>query len=170
MLPRRRRREGDIGHAKVFGLDTLCACGSRGCLASVASGGALARTLREAGFGTRTTRDVVRLVQQGEPQALEALREAGRQLGGVLATAISMLNPEHVVLGGDLAHVHEHLLPKVRERIDQLTQPLASANLSVSVSRLGDHAGVAGAVVLVRDAVFSAGAVDAALAAAAVAS
>lgn len=48
----------------------------------------------------------------------------------------------------------------------KLTQPLASANLTISTSRLGDRAGTLGAAVMVADSVFSAAAVDARLEAA----
>jgi predicted NBD/HSP70 family sugar kinase len=155
--------EGDIGHAKIAGLDSVCACGARGCLASAASGGAIARDLREDGLRAKTCRDAVRLAQRGEPAALNRLREASQLLGRVLATVISMVNPERLVLGGDIAHVHEHFLPGLRETLAQLSQPLASANLTISTSRLGDLAGTLGAAVMVTDAVFSADAVDARL-------
>jgi predicted NBD/HSP70 family sugar kinase len=105
----------------------------------------------------------VRLAQRGEPAALNRLREASQLLGRVLATVISMVNPERLVLGGDIAHVHEHFLPGLRETLAQLSQPLASANLTISTSRLGDLAGTLGAAVMVTDAVFSADAVDARL-------
>ena len=155
--------EGDIGHAKIAGLETVCACGAAGCLASSASGGAMARDLREAGLHAKTCSDVVVLAQRGEPLALNVLREASRLLGRVLATVISMVNPERLVIGGDIAHVHEHFLPGLRETLAQLTQPLASANLTISTSQLGDRAGTLGAAVMVTDAVFGADAVDAGL-------
>lgn len=155
--------EGDIGHAKIAGLDSVCACGARGCLASTASGSAMARDLSAAGLRARTCSDVVALAQRGEPLALNVLREASRLLGRVLATVISMVNPERLVIGGDIAHVHEHFLPGLRETLAQLTQPLASANLTISTSRLGDRAGTLGAAVMVTDAVFGATAVDARL-------
>jgi predicted NBD/HSP70 family sugar kinase len=155
--------EGDIGHAKIAGLDKVCACGARGCLASAASGGAIARDLAEQHLRAKTCRDVVKLAQRGEPSALKRLREASHLLGRVLATVISMVNPERLVVGGDIAHVHEHFLPGLRETLAQLSQPLAAANLAISASRLGDLAGTLGAAVMVTDSVFSADAVDARL-------
>src|SRR6266568_1994953 len=53
---------GDIGHVRIAAAEHhRCSCGAEGCLAAVASGGAIARQLKEQGWPTETSRDVVRL-------------------------------------------------------------------------------------------------------------
>jgi predicted NBD/HSP70 family sugar kinase len=158
---------GDIGHVKIPAADGLrCSCGLQGCLAAVASGGALARRLHDAGFtGVTASRDVVELVDQGDPDAISAVRDAGRLLGEVLATAVSLLNPSALVIGGDMATTHEYFVSAVREVLYQRTQPLALAHLQVSASQLGDLAGIVGAAEMVRSEIFAPAAIDAALAA-----
>lgn len=64
------------------------------------------------------------------------------------------------MLGGDLIGTGEHLLRGVHESLLQRTQPLATGHLMVTPSALGDRAGVVGAVVMVRDQVFSPDQVD----------
>jgi predicted NBD/HSP70 family sugar kinase len=155
--------EGDIGHAKVPGSKDICACGAVGCLAAGSSGQAMARDLRAGGRDATTCRDVVSLVQQGDSFAVQVVLEAGRSLGGVLATVVSMLNPAVLVIGGDIAHAHEHFLAGVRETLARETQPLASAHLVVAASALGDWAGIAGAAAMVRERIFSPDSVDEAL-------
>jgi predicted NBD/HSP70 family sugar kinase len=81
----------------------------------------------------------------------------------VLATAISLLNPSVVVLGGDMALTYEHFLSGLRESVYRRTQPLATRSLTVARSRLGDQAGVQGIAAMVRDEVFSAAAIDRAI-------
>ncbi|MEP6852405.1 MAG: ROK family transcriptional regulator [bacterium] len=158
---------GDLGHVKVPAADGVrCTCGAQGCLAAVASGAAVAAQLAELGWDATTSRDVVRLVQDGHPDAVAATRRAGRLLGEVLATAISLLNPSVVVLGGDMALTHEHFLLGLRESIYQRTQPLATRSLTVARSRLGDQAGIQGIAAMICDEVFSAAAVDRAISAA----
>jgi predicted NBD/HSP70 family sugar kinase len=159
----RHAAEGDIGHVKIGG-DEVCSCGATGCLAAAASGRAMVRDLNRLGHQLRTSRDVVALVRRGDPDAVRIVRESGRALGSVLSTAVSLLNPEVVVIGGDMAHAHEHLLGGVRETLLTQTQPLATADLLVVPSRLQDHAGIAGAALAVRERIFSADAVDRALA------
>jgi predicted NBD/HSP70 family sugar kinase len=153
---------GDIGHIRISHPDgpRRCACGSVGCLAAHASGGALARQLTERGVPAASSRDVVNLVHSGHPEAIALVRTAGRLLGEVLATAVALLNPGVVVLSGDMANTHEHFLVGVREVLYERTLPLATRDLVITTSALGSQAGVEGARRLVLDSVFSAEAID----------
>jgi hypothetical protein len=69
-----------------------------------------------------------------------------------------------LILGGDMAGTHEHFILGLREAVYQSTQPLANRGLTIAISALGDRAGITGACELVRQSVFSAAAVDRALA------
>jgi predicted NBD/HSP70 family sugar kinase len=151
---------GDIGHVRINGGTAVCACGAVGCLAASASGTAMARELRDQGFAAYTSRDVVSFVARGEPAAVAVVRRSGLLVGEVLATAISLINPRVLVIGGDVADTGEQFLRGVHESLLQRTQPLATGRLVVTTSKLGDRAGVAGAVVMVRDQVFSPESVD----------
>jgi predicted NBD/HSP70 family sugar kinase len=157
---------GDIGHVRLGHPDSgpLCACGARGCLAASASGGAIARQLREQHLSADTSRAAVRLAQAGDPRAIALVRESGLLIGEVLATAVSLLNPRALVVGGDLVRAQDHFMGALRERLYQRTQPLATRHLQVVTSSLGDRAGVLGAARLVVEQLFGAEAVNAALA------
>ena len=153
--------EGDIGHAKIIGVEQTCrGCGAHGCLAATASGQAMVRDLRRLGHHPSTTRDVVALVRAGEPEAVRIVTAAGRALGDVMSTAVSLLNPNVVVIGGDIAHAHEHFLLGVRDTLLARSQPLATARLTIAPTVLGDRAGITGATAMVADAIFSSIAVD----------
>ncbi|MFI9588946.1 ROK family transcriptional regulator [Nonomuraea sp. NPDC052265] len=152
---------GNIGHVRIRETDDrVCTCGSRGCVASLASGHALA-----ADLGQETSRDVVRLVQAGDPAAIARTQEAGRTLGVVLATAVSLLNPGVLVLAGDMAQTREHYLTGIREVVYRRSLPYTTRNLEIVTSRLGDRAGITGMAVIVMEHVLSPAAVDGALAA-----
>ncbi len=155
---------GDIGHIHVPDHDDIvCRCGNRGCLEAFAGGGAMAARLREAGLDTHTSLDVVDRVRAGHPVATQLIREAGRAVGGVLATCVNMLNPAVIVIGGDLARTDEPLLAGVREVVYRRSLPLATGRLRIVPSRLDDEAGVVGAAVMVIESVLAPDAVDAAL-------
>jgi predicted NBD/HSP70 family sugar kinase len=140
---------GDMGHVQVPDHpDALCRCGNFGCLEAVAGGGALAGELRSLGYSAETSRDVVRLVRSGNPDAARLVREAGRVLGDMLATAVNLLNPAVIVLGGTVAQAHEQLLAGVREIIYQRSLPLATRHLRIVRSTLDDSAGIIGAAVM----------------------
>ncbi|MCU1423834.1 MAG: putative family sugar kinase [Microbacteriaceae bacterium] len=155
---------GDIGHIRIMpaGQGRLCTCGAVGCLATEASGGAVARQLMEAGIPASTPDDVARLVAENNLTAIELLQRAGRLLGDVLATSVALLNPAAVVLGGSLtASGGDRLLEAVRETVLARTVSLANRELTIARSILGSDAAVQGARHLVIDQTFSPSAIDA---------
>ncbi|PWI18541.1 sugar kinase [Streptomyces sp. Act143] len=143
---------GDIGHIRV-GADALCRCGSYGCLAAVASGGAVARRLAESGVPAASGSDVRDLLTAGHPEAAALAREAGRQVGDVLATVVTLLNPGVLMIAGDLAGTP--FLTGVRELLYQRALPRSTAHLDVVTSRLGERAGLVGAGVLVVEHLYA---------------
>ncbi|MEO3850328.1 ROK family protein [Streptomyces sp. B8F3] len=157
---------GDIGHVRVpgEGADVVCPCGNSGCLEAIAGGGALAARLRESGLEARHAWDVVRHVRAAEHTAVALVRQAGREVGDVLASLVSFFNPNVIVIGGELADAGEHLLAGVRERVYSRSLPLATADLEVRVSRLGEQVGVIGAAVLVIEDALAPDTVDRSLA------
>ncbi|MFJ8537640.1 ROK family protein [Streptomyces sp. NPDC093591] len=143
---------GDIGHIRV-GADALCRCGSYGCLAAVASGGAVARRLAEDGVPAASGSDVRDLLAAGHPGAAALAREAGRQVGDVLATVVTLLNPGVLMIAGDLAGTP--FLTGVRELLYQRALPRSTAHLDVVTSRLGERAGLVGAGALVVEHLYA---------------
>ena len=163
---------GDIGHIPVRGADqVVCRCGKVGCVEPVASTAALAR--RSAPASATTGGDaasggdpaagtaehgaaedgaamqafLVRL-RDGQPDALRSVRVAGAALGEVIALCIHMLNPRHVVLGGDIVEASDDLLSEVRGVVYRNALPLATRELSITRSVLGRDASMVGAMVL----------------------
>ena len=148
---------GDIAHVRIPGHDhVVCRCGSTGCLDAVAGGAALAARL-----GVADTVAVTALVQAGEPRAVQALREAGRALGAVLALCINFYNPGAIVIGGELAETHQHLLVGAHEVAFARSPPMATRDLKLHPSRLGDRAGLVGAATMVADHLLAPERVDA---------
>lgn len=153
---------GDIGHVRLAGADDQpCHCGGQGCLAAVASGDAVARQLATLGVPAATAGDVGRLLVSGQSDTVRLTQEAGRRIGEVLATVVSVLNPGVVVLGGELAA--PPLLSGVRESLYRLSLPRATRHLSLHQGALGADAAVVGLTRLVVDQQFAPAAVDARL-------
>ena len=152
---------GDLGHIQTPNSDDVpCGCGNTGCLEAVASGSAVAARLRAKGVDAHTSADVVALVRAGNVEAGQAIRQAGRTIGEVLAACVSMVNPSLIVVGGDLAAAGEMLLAGVRETVYRRSLPLATENLRIVPSRAGEDAGVLGAAAMVVHHVLSPGIVD----------
>ncbi len=140
---------GDLGHVRVVRADgVICRCGNEGCLEAIAAGPALARALQEAGVAAATGQDVVDLVRRGDPVAAQVVRQAGRDLGEVVATLVNVINPSAIVIGGALADAGESLIAGIREVVYQRSLPLATEHLRIITSQAGERAGVIGAAAL----------------------
>ena len=155
---------GDLGHVQVPGdVAAVCRCGNVGCLEAVASGAAVARALSEVGIDAGSSRDVVALARAGSTEAIGLIRDAGRTIGEVLASAVSLLNPSIIVIGGSLAEAGDPLLAGVREVVYRRSLPLATADLRIVASSSGVRAGIVGAAVLAIEHALAPEAVDAML-------
>lgn len=152
---------GDIGHVRVpRGGEIMCRCGNFGCLEAMASGPAVAAALVAAGVPATSGEDVLDLARRGNLAAIAAMRQAGRDIGDVLAACVNLLNPSVIVIGGGLASAGEYLMAGVREIVYQRSLPLATARLRIVQSMAAGHAGVLGAGHMVIDHVLSASSVE----------
>ena len=155
---------GDIGHTRALVGDSAeplpCRRGNVGCVEAYAGGWALIRDLAALGTEVHDVAGVVTLVRLGDLDAVRLVRQAGRVLGDAVADLVSILNPEMIVLSGQLADCGEVLLSGVRERVYQRSQPLATRNLSIAVSELGEVAGVTGLALITADQLFATDRID----------
>lgn len=152
---------GDVGHVAVArAASVTCRCGNDGCLEAVAAVPALAAALRAEGLDVPSDAHVVALVRSGDQAAVRAVRQAGRDLGEVLAALVNLVNPSAIVIGGGLAVAGESLLAGIREVVYQRSLPLATQHLHISTSRAGERAGVIGAAALAISHVLSPAAID----------
>jgi glucokinase len=141
---------GDLGHVRVpFGRDTPRHGDEDADLEALASGPAIARWISEQGTQAATSADVLALARAGNAMAVAAIRQAGRDLGEVLATCVNLLNPSVLVIGGSIARAGEHLIAGVREVVYRQSTPLATQHLSIVPSRAGETGGVLGAANMV---------------------
>jgi len=138
---------GDIGHVRVRGgPDDPCACGNVGCIEAVASASAVARRL--AGSDPVTIADVRARLAKADPTAVALVREAAAHIGELVAMLVHFYNPARVTIGGSLTAASDDLLAGVRSVVYQRALPLATRNLVLATSVLGEYAGLAGAAVL----------------------
>ncbi len=161
---------GDIGHIKLDDYGPACACGEVGCLEAYFGGAALARdalTLARSGRSTfladllghkgeLSARDVASAASAGDFAAANLVREGGRRLGHVVASLVSFLNPGMVVIGGGVSRLGHQLLAEVRSAVYRRSLPLATGNLPIVLSELGEMAGVIGAAWSATDHAFAA--------------
>jgi predicted NBD/HSP70 family sugar kinase len=149
---------GEIGHMRIEGSQQRCSCGRRGCVAASASGQALIRELRS--IGARSVADVVRLVGAGRGDAVRATEHAGRLVGTVLATMVTIVNPRFVRVGGAVG-VLPPFLDGLRRTVEANAHTHALRNLDIEPSQLGENGAFVGLAGLVADEMLSPAMVDA---------
>ncbi|GEK80554.1 ROK family transcriptional regulator [Agrococcus baldri] len=158
-----RGTAGDLGHVRVPGSTAPCRCGNEGCLEAVAAGPAIAARLRELGVDVASTGEVVELAAQGSPEAAQALRAAGRDIGEVLAMVVNLVNPSVIIVAGRLAGAAKELHAGISEVVYRRSLPLATEHLQIAASATKGDAGVRGAVVLAIEHALSPDVLDAEL-------
>jgi glucokinase len=160
-----RGAAGEIGHMVVVRGGDRCPCGNRGCIEAYAGRSAMearARKLVKEGKKTdlfklmkdhdrpRLTSGIwERALDHGDEMAEELIDRAVKALGAGIASAVNLLDPEIVILGGGLGvRFGERLGPKIEKRM--------AKNLFVHdpppefvVAELGDLGGAIGAALLV---------------------
>ena len=144
---------GEIGHLPIADrAGVTCACGNQDCLEAVAG-----RSAIEARLGVE---DVVALAHAAEPDAVAAVRQAGRRIGEALSTCVSFFEPEAIVVGGELARASQPLFAGIREQMARRSLPVGTESIRIVTSRLGERAAIVGAARLLAEQVLMPEAID----------
>ncbi len=159
---------GEIGHTIADPGGPKCVCGRRGCVEAIAAGpnfarrtverlmaepavGAVLRELVSGNLEAVTAEHVARAAQAGDELAREMLVEAARALGFGLGTAITLMNPQRVVLGGGVTKSGELWWRTVREAARANAFRAPEMTVEIVPAALGDDAPLWGAVALAEE-------------------
>lgn len=135
---------GEWGHTTLVLDGRPCHCGNLGCVETYTGAPGIMRTLRELSprspllhpqDQTATIDALARGVAEGEPVALEVLRNTARYLGAGIADLVNLLNPEVVVLSSWVAAtLGGPLLDEVRAAVGRraLRRPFAATEIVLS--------------------------------------
>jgi predicted NBD/HSP70 family sugar kinase len=140
---------GEIGHVLSDPNGPICRCGNRGCLEAIASPVAVARLLESGRRQPVSIQDMLEMVAAGDRGARRAVADAGEAVGRAVADLVNILNPELVVVGGDLAQTGGVLLDPIAAGIERHSVAPAAASVRVCAGVLGERAEVLGAAALV---------------------
>lgn len=160
---------GEIGHMTIDANGRLCGCGGRGHLEAYCSRTAITKSLlgdlkrghatvlndllpsaEEGAPGGAALRSgiLAKALASGDETVTETMVEAGRYLGLGLASAINLLNPQRIILGGGVIEAVDLLfdVAAAHARREALSTPARS--VEIVKAGLGDHSGVVGAAIL----------------------
>ena len=159
---------GEIGHVVVDVNGRLCGCGGRGHLEAYASRTAVTRALvgelkrgrssvlndlvpnlgRDGDGGALRSGVLAKAVDAGDELVIEVIRDAARYLGFGLASAINLLNPGRIVLGGGVIEAVDLLFGVAAEQARREALQTPGRSVEIVKAGLGDNAGVVGAALL----------------------
>lgn len=161
---------GDIGHVRVRDSQTQCRCGKVGCLEAEAGGWALVRDAEVAvadGAGgplaghvaehVAITPELISLAAvDGDALAISLIQRSARLVGESIAALVNMFNPAVIVVGGAVSSAGEVFLAEVRQRVYELSLPLATRDLSIVRSHGDEKEPLRGGAEMVREQLFDA--------------
>lgn len=154
-------RAGELEHVVVNTNGPVCACGNRGCLNAYATGGGLVRQFDEKVrqgcptiADTRQVREqgykiLAAAAQNGDVLCRELFEQMGVYLGQALSTVYNLLNPDLIVLYGDLTAYRELFAEAVQRQLEAHVYKGIPAKLQFSA--LGRNAAAQGAALVVSD-------------------
>jgi len=137
------------GHLEAEPGGEQCHCGSRGCYKTVISGPALENYYFEKTGQVLPLVEISKLAENNkDPNASETMSRFITFLVGGLKSAITIIDPDIVVIGGGLSNIeviYTQAIPALRKSL-----PLSKSSIVISRSTLGDSAGAIGAALLAK--------------------
>ena len=160
---------GEFGHFSIFDNEKMCVCGKKGCLETEVSGLALCHNLIQAlhegkesiisdqingEIDASTLSRIIDATNKEDLLCIELIEDIGQKLGRYIASLINLLNPDLVVIGGELAKTGDYVLQPIRSAVRKYSLNLVNKDTAVVLSKLQDNAGIIGACMLSRYKMF----------------
>lgn len=141
---------GELGHFTVKKDGIPCTCGNRGCYERYASTTALVRRVTER-LGNPSDisidgRYIFKQVSEGNEEIREILEDWIEDIAVGLTGLIHIFNPETVIIGGGVSQQEELFIQPLKEKIMKKAMPCFRKNLRICAAKLGNNAGLLGAV------------------------
>lgn len=159
---------GEFGHFPTFDNEILCHCGKKGCLETEASGMAIHRMVVERikngestilskkakDLDSLTLTDILDAVKKEDPLCIEIVEQVGSTIGKYIAGLINILNPELVIIGGQVSQAEEFLLLQIKSSVRKHSLNLVNRDSKIVTSKLKQKAGILGACMVARSRLF----------------
>ena len=148
----------EIGHMTVAPHGPRCNCGNVGCVEATSSGTAIAKRAHEAlstkvetslrKYENVTSYEVIVEAAAGDPVAKDIIDDAMNYLGIAVANAVSIFDPEYVIIGGGVSKAGDVVFDTVRKVVNKRCFKSMAESVKIVPAGLGTDAGLIGAVAL----------------------
>ena len=140
---------GELGHTlQRSEHGDLCRCGNRGCLETLVSTPAVIQLLESRTGPLNGFDDVLQRLADGDPLCRRVIDQTGRHIGVAVANLVNLLNPERVIIGGELSTAGDFLLEPISHMVSHYAIPSAADRVEIVLSELGKRSEVIGAAMI----------------------
>jgi predicted NBD/HSP70 family sugar kinase len=153
---------GNFGHVQLGTKGRLCLCGKKGCLRTEVSGDALYLDLKEAleageksiyfkleAIETYKYHDILDAILKGDALSIKLLSLQGEKLGQALGNIVNLLNPNLIVIGGEIVEVQDFFIDAVKTGMRKTGLVSSLQGCRVEASQLGRYFSSRGAACMV---------------------
>ena len=157
----------EFGHMTISHNGRRCNCGGVGCLEMYASAPAMVKDAKRLLRRNRssiiqrlikgdperlTTKTIFEAEKRGDALASGVINRACEYLGSGIASAVNLLNPQVVVIGGGVSQGGMSFIRRIEKEVKRRAFPSATRKLKVVKAKLGNDAGFIGAAILCSSA------------------
>lgn len=140
---------GEIGHVVVASDGPRCSCGNQGCLETVAGTRAYLQQAPTPDEGESNWQSFINAYDEGQPDAVNFVKQAGGYLGIAIANLVAAFNVHHIVISGRVSHFGERFLQAARQEARRRALPALVEETILSYSLLGTDIVILGSSALV---------------------
>ena len=157
----------EFGHMTINHNGRKCNCGGTGCLEMYASAPAMVKDAKSLMRKDRrsimhrlvkedldrlTTKVIFQAERGGDATASRVIDQACSYLGAGIASAVNLINPQVVVIGGGVSQGGLSFIRRIEKEVKKRAFPSATKKLKVVKAKLGNDAGFIGAAILCSSA------------------
>ncbi len=161
---------GELSHIKMVDNGSLCICGKTGCLETIASSHALLKYANRGIQSNVATQlkgilelkteelsvdDIIMAAKLGDEFSISILSKVGMALGKGLSYIIQLLNPEVIVLSGNLSKANQFVLTPIQQSLNKYCIEKISSNSEILISELNEKSGLLGVAATLYQKIFS---------------
>jgi len=139
---------GEFGHVALDVRGPVCRCGNRGCVELSAGGRALLAHARVVHPELTDLAGLIRYAEAGDQGCRRLLIDAGTQLGFALGSLVNLLNPQRIVLGGELGAAAHLMHEPLHRGLAETAMAAAVSAVDIVRTDLGTRAAALGGVAL----------------------
>ncbi|MFM2476909.1 ROK family protein [Celerinatantimonas sp. MCCC 1A17872] len=154
----RNRDLAEIGHIQVDPLGERCHCGNIGCLETICSNPALLararKLLSQGSISKLKPTDSIEVLYQLAAQADELcemlVRQAARALGKTLASVVNLLNPQVILISGEICLAQAIVFEEIHKSISHQALSSFAQQLEIRAAHYQNNPTVGGLALIKR--------------------